>query len=99
MDNPEFFYHLQIIKDLMKNRHVRIILLHPIYTKTQQKIIDSICRNSNQIIGQIERKSPTIETAKEMQRLIESQKEPFIASDQLQYVVLGKKKPKINLCP
>jgi len=89
---------LQIIKDLMKNRHVRIILLHHIYTKTQQKIIDSICRNSNAIIGQIERKSPTIETVKEMLRLLDSHKEPFVASDQLQYVILGRQKPKINLC-
>lgn len=97
MDASEFFHHLEILKDLMKNRHFRIILLHTPYTKAQQKIIDSICRNSNQIIGQIERKEPKMKAAKEIKRLIESHKEPFIPSDQLQYVVLGRQKPKINL--
>ena len=96
MDNPEFFHHLEIIKEFMKNKQLRIILLHTPYTETQQKIIDSICRNSNQIIGQIERKEPKIKAALEIKRLIESHKDPFISSDQLQYVVLGRQKPKIN---
>ena len=97
MDNPEFFHHLQIIKDLLKDKSIRIILLHTPYTKTQQKIIDSICRNSNQIIGQIERKEPKLKAALEISRLIESHKDPFISSDDLKYVILGRQKPKINL--
>lgn len=97
MDNPEFFHHLILLKNFMKNKQNRIILLHTPYTKSQQKIIDSICRNSIQIIGQIERKEPKIKAAMEIKRLIESHKEPFVAADQIQYVVLGRKKPKINL--
>ena len=97
MENAEFLYHLNIIKNLMKDKRSRIILLHIPYTKTQQKIIDSICRNSIQIIGQIERKEPKINVSREIKRLIESNKEPFIPSDQLRYVILGRQKPKINV--
>ena len=97
MHTSEFFYHLNIIKDMMKDKSVRIILLHTPYTETQQKIIDSICRNSNQIIGQIERKEPMKKTLQEMKRLIDSHKDPFISSDDLKYVILGRQKPKINL--
>ncbi len=97
MDNPEFFYHLNIIKDFMKDKSVRIILLHPPYTNTQQKIIDSICRNSYQIIGQIVRREPMIKATLEIKRLIDSHKDPFISSDDLKYVILGRQKPKINL--
>ena len=97
MDTSEFFYHLQIIKDFMKDKSFRIILLHTPYTETQQKIIDSICRNSYQIIGQIERKEPMIKATLEIKRLIESHKDPFIPSDCLKYVILGRQKPKINL--
>jgi len=97
MDNPEFFYHLNIIKDLMKDKGIRIILLHTPYTEAQQKIIDSICRNSYQIIGQIERTEPMIKATLEVKRLIDSHKDPFISSDDLKYVILGRQKPKINL--
>jgi len=97
MDNPEFLYHLNIIKELMKDKSVRIILLHTPYTETQQKIIDSICRNSTQIIGQIERKEPMKKALLEMKRLLESHKEPFIPEDQLKYVIVGRQKPKINV--
>ena len=95
MEAVEFLHHMNLIKNLLKKRNNRIILLHPPYTTAQQRIIDSVCRNSNQIIGQIERKNPTIETAKEMERLILAHKEPFISADQLQYVILGRQKPKI----
>ena len=94
MDNAEFFYHLNIIKDLIKKPHVRIILLHPPYTESQQVIIDSISRQSKHIIGQLERKPPLLDAAKEIERLITSHKDPFIAADELQYVVLGKQEPK-----
>lgn len=97
MENAEFLHHLNIIKNLMKDKRSRIILLHIPYTETQQKIIDSICRNSIQIIGQIERKEPKINVSREIKRLIESNKEPFIPSDQLRYVILGRQKPKINV--
>jgi len=96
MDNAEFLYHLNIIKDLIKKSHVRIILLHPPYNESQQNIIDSISRQSKHIIGQLERKPPLQDVAKEIQRLISSHKDPFVAPDELQYVVLGKQKPKIN---
>ena len=94
MDNAEFFYHMNIIKDLIKKPHVRIILLHPPYTESQQIIIDSISRRSKHIIGQLERKPPLIDAAKEIERLILSHKEPFIPADKLQYVVLGRQKPR-----
>jgi hypothetical protein len=90
MENNEFLYHLQMIKKLGQNSHVRIILLHPPYTEKQQKTIDFICRRSNQIIGQIERTPPLKDTAEEIGRIISSHKEPFISPDQLQYVILGK---------
>ena len=94
MDNAEFLYHLSIIKDLIKKPHVRIILLHPSYNESQQVIIDSISRQSKHIIGQLERKPPLLDAAKEIERLISSHKDPFIAADELQYVVLGKQEPK-----
>ena len=94
MDNAEFLYHLSIIKDLIKKPHVRIILLHPPYNESQQVIIDSISRQSKHIIGQLERKPPLLDAAKEIERLISSHKDPFIAADELQYVVLGKQEPK-----
>ena len=94
MDNAEFFYLLNIIKDLIKKPHVRIILLHPPYNESQQRIIDSISRQSKHIIGQLERKPPLLDAAKEIERLISSHKDPFIAADELQYVVLGKQEPK-----
>ena len=93
MDNAEFLYHLDIIKDLIKKPHVRIILLHPPYNESQQIIIDSISRQSKHIIGQLVRKHPIIDVAKEIERLILSHKDPFVAADELQYVVLGKQKP------
>lgn len=96
MDNAEFLYHLNIIKDLIKKPHVRIILLHPPYNESQQIIIDSISRQSKHIIGQLERKPPILDAAKEIDRLISSHKDPFIAADELQYVVLGRQKPKSN---
>ena len=95
MDNAEFLYHMEIISDMLKQKNVRIILLHTPYTKPQQQIIDSICRNSTHIIGQIERKSPIIDAAKEIERLIHSHHEPFISIDKLQYVIIGRQKPKL----
>jgi len=97
MDNAEFFYHMQIIKDMIKKPHVRIILHHVPYTESQQVIIDTISRQSKHIIGQLERKTTSKElknTAEEIQRLILSHKDPFIAADKLQYVVLGKQRPR-----
>ena len=96
MDNAEFFYHLNIIKDLIKKPYVRIILLHPPYTEAQQSIIDCISRQSKHIIGQLVRKPPLKNVANEIERLILSHKDPFIAVDELQYVVLGRQKPKLN---
>ncbi len=96
MDNAEFLYHLNIIKDMIKKPHVRIILFHVPYTESQQRIIDSISRQSKHIIGQLERKPPLKYAAEEIQRLILSHKDPFIATDQLQYVVLGRQEPKKN---
>lgn len=99
MDNSEFFHHMNLIKELMKDKSVRLILLHPPYTNIQQHIIDSICRNSKQIIGQLERTNPVDKTTQEMKRLIDSHKDPFIPSDDLKYVILGRQKPKINAFP
>lgn len=96
MDNAEFFYHLNIIKNLIKKPHVRIILLHTPYNEAQQSIIDCISRQSKHIIGQLERKPPLKKVAKEIERLISSHKDPFIAADELQYVVLGRQEPMKN---
>jgi len=93
MDNAEFLHHMNIIKDLMKNSLVRIILVHPPYNSSQQKIIDSISRQSRHIIGQIERNLPAIDVAKEVQRLVMADKEPFVSKDKIQYVILGQQKP------
>lgn len=95
MENAEFLYHLNIIKDLIKHPYVRIILLHPPYTESQQRIIDSICRNSKHIIGQIERKPPLKEAAEEIERLILANPDPLIPDDVIQYVIVGRQKPKI----
>jgi len=94
MEDAEFLFHMKIIKNMLKHRHVRIILLHPPYTETQQRIIDSICRNSKNIIGQVERKPPMKEAAKEIKRLILSHHEPLINSDQLKLVLIGQQKIK-----
>lgn len=96
MENIEFLHHMDLLKELLKKKNIRIILLHTPYTIAQQHIIDSVCRNSNQIIGQLERKNPSIETAEELKRLISAHKEPFISPDELQYVILGRQKPKIT---
>ena len=79
---------------MLKHRHVRIILLHTPYTKKQQKIIDSVCRESKYIIGQIERKLPIMDAAKEIELLVKSHNEPFIDESKLQYVIIGRQKPK-----
>ena len=88
-------YHMEIISDMLKHKHVRIILLHVPYTEVQQAIVDSICMHSKKIIGQIERKPPIKDTAKEIQLLIKSHHEPFIAKEKLRYVIIGRQKPKI----
>lgn len=94
METDEFYYHLLILKDCLKQKDVRVILFHPPYEQGQQKIIDSICRNSKQIIGQVKRDSPLKPALKEIGRLIKSHKEPFIIPEQLQYVILGQQKIK-----
>ncbi len=94
MEDVEFLYHMKIIRDMLNHPHVRIILFHPPYTKTQQRVIDSICRNSKNILGQIVRKPPFKEAANEVKRLIEAHHEPHIKKDQLQFVILGQQKIK-----
>ncbi len=99
MDNDEFCHHLELIRDMLKNPDVRIILFHPPYTKSQQAIIDSISKNSKNIIGQLERiiTIDKIEKAsKEIARLISSHHESFINNDQLQFVIIGQQKVKKN---
>ena len=92
MENSEFLYHLYILRDMLKNPLVRIILMHPEYTQNQQKIIDSISRQSVQIIGQVLRKPPIAKAAKEIQRLFLANAEPFVPKDKLKYVILGQQK-------
>lgn len=94
MENKEFLHHLKTIRELVQKRNVRIILLHPPYTEKQQKMIDSICRRSKHIIGQIERTTPMKDAAEEIGRILRSHKEPFVSADKLQYVILGKVTPK-----
>ena len=95
MDNPEFFLHMKIIQQMLKkSKYIRIILLHNPYTESQQIIIDSISRQSKQIIGQLERTPPIVDAAKEIQRLILSNPESHSIQKRLQFVVLGQQKPK-----
>lgn len=90
LDEKEFLYHLKTIQELIKKPHVRIILMHPPYTLDQQNTIDSICKVSKKIIGQIERKPPLKDAAEEVGRILQSHKEPFVPAEELQYVILGK---------
>jgi len=92
MENKEFLYHLNMIRKLIKNPHIRIILLHPPYTKEQQMHIDSFCRRSRHVIGQIERKPPFKDASEEIKRLIFADHDPSIPKDKIQYVVLGRQK-------
>ena len=98
MDNDEFVYHMEIIRDMLKHSEVRIILFHPPYTNSQQAIIDAISRNSTSIIGQLVRPTVSkknVETAsKEIARLISSHHEPFISNDKLRFVIIGQQKVK-----
>jgi len=95
MDNAEFFLHMKIIQQMLKkSKYIRLILLHNPYTESQQVIIDSISRQSKQIIGQLERTPPIIDAAKEIQRLILSNPEPYSIQKRLQFVVLGQQIPK-----
>jgi len=94
MNDDEFLYHMKIIRDMLKYPQARIILLHVPYTTCQQKIIDSICRNSKNIIGQLERKPPMNKAANEIKRLILSHHEPFINNDKLRFVIIGQQKIK-----
>ena len=92
MENKEFLYHLNMIRKLIKNPHIRIILLHPPYTEKQQMHIDSFCRRSIHVIGQIERKPPFKDASEEIKRLIFADHDPSIPKDKIQYVVLGRQK-------
>jgi hypothetical protein len=92
MENREFLHHLNIIKKLIKNPYIRIILLHTPYTEKQQMHIDSFCRRSLHIIGQIERKPPFKDVSEEIKRLISADHDPLIRADKIQYVVLGRQK-------
>lgn len=94
MNDPDFLHHMKIIRDMLRHPHVRIILMHPPYLESQQSIIDSICRNSKKIIGQIERKPPIIDAAIEIERMILSHHEPFIDESKLQYVIIGRQSVK-----
>ena len=96
MERSEFLHHLNLIKELIEKPNIRIILMHPPYDNKQQKIIDSICSECENIIGQIERTPPLKEKAKEIQRLIASHHDPYLKEDQIQYIVLGQQKPIIK---
>lgn len=94
MDNDEFFHHMEIIRDMLKEPRTRIILLHPPYTESQQVIIDTICRNSKKIIGQLVRTPPLKKAAQEIKRIILSHHEMYLNHEQLQFVVIGQQKIK-----
>ena len=96
MDYDEFVYHLDIIKDLTLDPRIRIILFHPPYTKSQQKIIDSICRRTNKIIGQLERSELLEEKTHEIMRLIKFHNDPYLKPYQINYVILGQQKIKMD---
>lgn len=100
MEAKEFLYHLHMIKKLIRYQYTRIILLHPPYTEKQQKLIDSVCRRSKHIIGQIERKYPIEDASKEIERLIAANHDPLISKDKIKYVILGQQKsPPADFIP
>ncbi len=92
MNKEEFLIHMNIIRDLLKNPILRIIIFHNPYTETQQHIIDTICIQNIQIIGQVERKKPYDKSFAEIKRLINSHHEPFEEQKHLQLVILGQQK-------
>lgn len=94
MDDDEFLYHLDIIKDLTLDPSIRIILFHPPYTTRQQKIVDSICRRTNNIIGQLERSELIGKRSNEISRLIKYHNDPYLKPAQIKYVILGQQRIK-----
>ena len=78
---------------MIKSKDTRIILLHNDYTTKQQKTIDSVCRGTTQIIGQITH-SDAEKTVDEISRLIRANHEPFTAKDQIRYVIVGQSSQK-----
>ena len=94
MKDHAFILHLEMIyKIIIKSKDTRIILLHNDYTTKQQKTIDSVCRGTTQIIGQITH-SDAEKTVDEISRLIRANHEPFTAKDQIRYVIVGQSSQK-----
>jgi len=94
MIENEFLYHMEIIMDLLKRPNVRLILLHPPYTHSQQCVIDNICKNSINIIGQVLRVPPIKQAAEEVGRLISAHHEPHMNGKEIKYVIVGQQKIK-----
>ena len=85
---------MKIIMDLLEKPNARLVLLHPPYTHSQQLVIDNICKNSENIIGQVLRVPPIKEAAEEVGRLISTHHEPHMNHEQLKYVIVGQQKVK-----
>lgn len=103
MDSNEFRIHVKLISDYLKLPHVKIFLWHSPYNKTQRRLIDSVCYETERIIGQLEQAKDSATREKQHQeilRIIEAHNEPLIyghvkiPSDEIQIVILGVQKPK-----
>lgn len=89
MKRNDFISHLLLIKKILNDsKNTRIILLYNDYTIPQQKTIDSLCRRTNQLVGQVTQ-SDVGEAIDEISRLIMANHEPFTVKDQIKYVIVG----------
>ena len=90
MNQDAFISHMKLIHNfLIKSKNTRIILLQNDYTTNQQKTIDSVCRRTYQIVGQVIHTN-TEEIIDEISRLIIANHEPFTSRDQIKYIIIGK---------
>lgn len=88
MHEKEFTLHVFLILKLTINPLKRIILDSYAYSNKQQIFINSLCKNTANIIGQLNIDSNLIGSVSEIREIIESHPEPHYSVQQLQYHVL-----------
>ena len=103
MDNKEFLLHVKLTNDFLELPHVKIFLWHHPYTDSQQKTIDSMCRQTKRIIGQLEQYKDEVTREKQQQEIMKMMKadegpliynKVMIPTDQVCTVILGGQTPK-----
>lgn len=88
MYENEFTLHVFLILQLTINPRKRIILDSYAYSDKQQIFINSLCKNTANIIGQLNIDSNLLGSISEIREIIESHPEPYLTVKQLQYHVL-----------